>query len=134
MHARFLLRVGHEEVLAQYAPVEESAGVVDLADLQEGKFTHTGVGHVGGGDDAVLGILVDEYVDVVAGCGAFGHETRRQKYLGAVAAVEVDAEVDGLDYPEGVVLSYFYHNGAKLVIFCGFARVFSDYFFNFAPG
>ena len=65
LHALLLLAEGAEEVFHQ-SPVQEGAILVGPGDLQEGKLTHLGQRMLGGGDDTLVLVEIDEHFQHVA--------------------------------------------------------------------
>ncbi|MNJ58321.1 hypothetical protein D3C77_539500 [compost metagenome] len=89
-----LFRVRHQQVLGQ-APVEENAGTVDVLDLEAGELADLHLGLLGGGDQLVFAVQVDEHVQPVIhfGFGVFRDVAPGQQDLAVGAAVQVQAEV-----------------------------------------
>ena len=58
-----------------------------------------------GGDEACLGVLIDEDLQFVAHLDILGHVAFGQKYLNPFASIEVQAEVNDLRHFQRIVLS-----------------------------
>jgi hypothetical protein len=88
-----LFRVRHQQVLGQ-APVEEDARAVDVLDLEAGELAHLHLGLLGGGDQLVFAVQVDEHVQpVIEFQLCVFREIAPQQDLAIGAAVQVQAEV-----------------------------------------
>ncbi len=91
--------VGQQEVLVQ-SPVQEGS---DAAHLDHGQVTDLVQGELGflaGGDQPVLGILVQKYLQLIADRGAFRHLRAGQEHA---LVRNVPGQVD----PEGHLFIYF---------------------------
>ena len=93
---------GEEQVLAE-APVEEGAGAWVVVDHGEGgEFAGLGEGGGGGGDEAVLGVAVEEDVEGVVEAGAWGDFAAWEEDFSVGAAVEVEAGGGFAEDSEGI--------------------------------
>src|SRR5690606_3056510 len=77
------------------APVEEDTGIVDVLDLEAGELADLDPGLLGGGDQLVFAVEVDEHVEPVIQLGGrvLGDVAPGQEDLAVGAAVQVQAEV-----------------------------------------
>ncbi|MCY1183777.1 hypothetical protein D9M73_244240 [compost metagenome] len=89
-----LFRVRHQQVLGQ-APVQEDTSTVDVLDLQAGELANLHLGLLGGGDQLVFAVQVDEHVQPVIdlGLGVFRDVAPGQQDFAIGAAVQVQTEV-----------------------------------------
>lgn len=94
-----LFRMRQQQVLGQ-APVEEQADPVDLHDLQAGETADLDLGRLGGGDQAVVAVQVDEHVEPVAHFAGLvlRHIALGQEDLAVLGTVEIEPELRVLDH------------------------------------
>jgi len=96
---------GQEQIFFE-APVEEDADARVAADgAEEGELADLGVGRLGGGDDAVLGVAIDEDVDLVAREGAGRDVAAGEQDVAMRAAVEIESGHGGADDGKRVTLA-----------------------------
>lgn len=104
---------GEEEVLAE-APVEEGAGAgVVVDDGEGGEIAGLGEGGGGGGDEAVLGVAVEEDVEGVVEAGTWGDFAAWEEDFAVGAAVEVEAGGGFAEDSEGIAGAEFSHEEGK---------------------
>lgn len=94
-----LFRMRQQQVLGQ-APVEEQADPVDLHDLQAGETADLDLGRLGGGDQAVVAVQVDEHVEPVTHFAGLvlRHIALGQEDLAVLGTVEIEPELRVLDH------------------------------------
>ncbi len=99
-----LLGMRQQQVFGQ-PPVEEQADTVDLHHLEAGELTHLHLGFLGGGDQLVVAVEIDEHVQPVIHLG--GDVLRDiavgQQDFAIRPAIEVEPEVGVLDDLQAVV-------------------------------
>lgn len=92
-HDVALLTSGDEKIFDE-PPVEECAGACDLFAREVGDLPDLRERGLGGGDESVLGVEIDEDTDVVAGLEPLRHVFGGHEDFAIGAAVEVTAEID----------------------------------------
>lgn len=102
-HALFLFAEGAEEVFHQ-APVEEGPVLVGPGHFQVGKLPHLGQRALGGGNDALVLVQIDEHFQLVAVVHLWRDVTlRQQDVAGGLVAFEVDAGIGVAPDAQGVI-------------------------------
>lgn len=92
-HDVALLTARHEEVFDE-PPVEECAGACDLFAREVGDLADLGERGLGGGDESVFGVEIDEDSDAVALLQSLCHVFGGHEDFAIGTAVEVTAEID----------------------------------------
>ena len=104
LHLLRLFAMGDEQFLRR-APVGKSADGIHTVDLQIGELSYGGVGMLVGGDEACLGVLIDEDLQFVAHLDVLRHVAFGHEYLDPFASIEVQAEVNDLRHFQRIILS-----------------------------
>ena len=95
LHLLRLFAMGDEQFLRR-APVGEGTDGVHAVDFQIGELPYGGVWMFVGGDEACLGVLIDEDLQFVAHLDVLRHVAFGHEYLDPFASIEVQAEVNDL--------------------------------------
>ena len=104
-----MLADGEQQILAE-APIQESAGARAVVHhLQGGEFADHDQRGGGGGDEAVLGIAVEEDVELVIQTGALRNLAAGQEDFAVRAAVEMKSGRGFAEDGEGIAFAEFCH-------------------------
>ena len=94
LHVNALLAEWHQQVLGGEAPIKEGSHLVHRFNAHEREIAHHGIGNLGGGDRAVLAVVIDKYLDLVAHLHLGCEVSLGKQHLVCVIVDEVSTEIN----------------------------------------
>ena len=107
-HVNPLLAEGYQQVFGDQTPIEEGAHLVNRLDTHECKVTDDGIGLLGGGDGAVLAVVIDKHADGVTHLHFGGEVAFGQQHFVGVIVDKIGSEIDRTVDAQLVVFSNFH--------------------------
>ena len=104
LHLHFLFTERNKQVFQQ-SPVEKSSEVIHPGHLKISEIAHHRLRSFCGGNQALLTVEIEEYVQFIANLASLWNELERKQNLAFHPSVEIKAEINLLDYLQTVYLT-----------------------------